>query len=291
MIYGIGCERCGDYYVTGTAESAIGAYPTPERALISGVTRERSEQRNPVTVILGGDESATADAIGASINQILDLAPRSIPDRIDRALQHFARRTRYFGDPVEVDASPDYPLVFAENPQAFAATLRHMVESGLLNQLTAADDGSRSYALTVKGWERVGELQHLRPESRQTFVAMWFDTQMDEAYKKGIEPAIRDARYDPKRVDLAQFNGKIDDYIVAEIRRSRFLVVDVTGHRPAVYFEAGFAMGLGIPVIFTCHEDHLEGCCFDTRQHNHIAWEAPEDLRVKLRNRIEATIG
>lgn len=45
----------------------------------------------------------------------------------------------------------------------------------------------------------------------------------------------------------------------AEIRRSRFLVADFThdkkqGARGSVYYEAGFAHGLNIPVIFTARD-------------------------------------
>lgn len=68
------------------------------------------------------------------------------------------------------------------------------------------------------------------------------------------------------------------------------MIADFTGNRNGVYFEAGFAMGLGIPVIWTCRKDHIDNVHFDTRQYNHIVWETPEELREKLTYRIEATI-
>jgi len=60
--------------------------------------------------------------------------------------------------------------------------------------------------------------------------------------------------------------------------------------RGGVYFEAGFAMGLGIPVIWTVRKDQIEQVHFDTRQYNHIVYDSPEDLKQKLCNRIRATI-
>jgi nucleoside 2-deoxyribosyltransferase len=78
--------------------------------------------------------------------------------------------------------------------------------------------------------------------------------------------------------------------IVAEIRKSKFLVADFTGHRGGVYFEAGLMMGLGRPVIFTCRDADLSSAHFDTRQYNHIGWTTPAELREKLKRRIEATI-
>ena len=91
------------------------------------------------------------------------------------------------------------------------------------------------------------------------------------------------------RVDAVEHNDKIDDRIVLEIRRSGLLVADVTGHRPGVYFEAGLAMGLGLPVVWTVRDDDLDKVHFDTRQYNHIVWNTPADLASKLRNRILAT--
>ncbi len=96
--------------------------------------------------------------------------------------------------------------------------------------------------------------------------------------------------FTPIRIDLVQHNDKIDDRIVAEIRRSGILVADFTGNRGGVYFEAGFAMGLRIPVIWTCMEDNLNQVHFDTRQYNFIVWSNAEDLKEKLEARIAATI-
>ena len=115
---------------------------------------------------------------------------------------------------------------------------------------------------------------------------------------KSSRPAIRDAGYEPIRVDNVQHNRKIDDEIIALIRRSRFVVADFTAGKPeeprgGVYYEAGFAYGLGREVIYTCRRDFVEALHFDTRQYNHIVWEEDKlsDFRKNLQNRIEATIG
>ena len=124
---------------------------------------------------------------------------------------------------------------------------------------------------------------------------MWFDKSMDEAYGSGIRPAIEKAGYRPVRIDEKPHNKKIDDEIIAEIRRSRFVVADFTegeeGTRGGVYYEAGFAHGLNIPVIFTCRKDSLERVHFDTRQYNHVVWEDFNHLRESLVQRISAVIG
>ena len=148
--------------------------------------------------------------------------------------------------------------------------------------------------VSVAGHSRIAEAE-TNVDSSQAFVAMWFDPQMDDAYDHGIKLAIEDAGYKPLRIDRQPDVNKIDDEIIAGIRKSRFLVADFTqgedGARGAVYFEAGFASGLGLRFIYTCRKDKVKELAFDTRQYNHIIWETPDDLRTNLKNRIEAWIG
>lgn len=148
--------------------------------------------------------------------------------------------------------------------------------------------------ITVAGYAKVQQ-QSTNLDSSQAFVAMWIDPKMNSMYENGINLAIQDAGYRGLRIDKDPTVQKIDDAIIAEIRRSRFMVADFThgddGIRGSVYYEAGFAQGLGIPVIYSCRKDQINKLHFDTRQYHHIAWEEPEELRAELRNRILAIVG
>ena len=65
-------------------------------------------------------------------------------------------------------------------------------------------------------------------ESTQCFIAMWFHESTTDALERGIEPAIEETGYEPLRIDRKEHINQIDDEIIAEIRRSRFLVADFT---------------------------------------------------------------
>lgn len=86
------------------------------------------------------------------------------------------------------------------------------------------------------------------------------------------------------------FNESIFDHIVASIRRSRFLIADLTEASSNVYWEAGFAYGLGMKVIYTCRESDKEKVKFNVQHNNIIFWKDGEDLYEKLKSRIEAVI-
>ena len=105
---------------------------------------------------------------------------------------------------------------------------------------------SNVYRMMVEGYRRLADGK-TSVDSGQAFVAMWFGGEMNDAYEKGVEPAIVDAGFKAMRIDRKQDVVKIDDEIIAEIRRSRFLVADFThgedGARGGVYFEAGLRLG------------------------------------------------
>jgi nucleoside 2-deoxyribosyltransferase len=182
-----------------------------------------------------------------------------------------------------------------ETPSELRSLLVKMNGMELLDaNLTGA---SSIFSINAGGWQRLDKLRERSSATTQAFVAMWFHPTTDELYEKGIAPAIEESGYRPVRIDRKEHINKIDDEIIAEIRRSHFVVADFTCEpdkvRGGVYFEAGFAMGLRIPVIWTCRDTTVEAgdLHFDTRQYSHLVWTNPNDIRKKLRARIGAVIG
>ncbi len=148
--------------------------------------------------------------------------------------------------------------------------------------------------ITVPGHAHVGE-QKKKKDLSQCFVAMWFHPSMKLVYEEGIEKAIKECGYTPMKINEKHHFNKICDEAIAEIRRSRFVVADFThgddGARGNVFYEAGFAHALGLPVIYSCRDDLKDKLHFDTRQYPHILWEKPEDIYTQLRVKIGALIG
>ena len=156
---------------------------------------------------------------------------------------------------------------------------------------TFMDDIETPIKIILAGWDRIEQLKEKPYGTReQAFIAMWFDKSTDPFYFNGIKIAFVELEMKELRMDLVEHNNKICDEIIAEIKRSKFLVADFTGNRGGVYFEAGFAQGLGIPVIWMVKKGEEEDIHFDTRQYNHIVYEDEKDLIKKLKARIQATI-
>jgi len=215
----------------------------------------------------------------------VDSAPRwvSLFDGIDRLMLLLANRAERFMAPIRFQKELDYPLLCARGEREMNELLVFADKLGFFDIHTSV--------ITVEGWRRIDELKKTQPRARQAFVAMSFAPEGDVVWSEGLKPGIEESNYYTAfRVDRTEHNDKLDDYIIANIRRSGLLVADFTGHRGGVYFEAGFALGLGIPVIWTCRSTDVDGLHFDTRQYNHIIWETPADLRRRLTDRILATV-
>lgn len=220
----------------------------------------------------------------------------SVAARASRLLEFVVESTDRVGSYVDVSKRGDAALAWSESTLWDEVTflLEFLRERNWISSSLHPNKESDIVSVTVEGYVQV-EAAATAPDSAQAFVAMWFDEEMNEAYDQGIEPGIINAGFEPMRIDRKEDVAKIDDEIISEIRRSRFLVAEMThgedGARGGVYFEAGFAMGLGIPVLFACKKDKVGQLHFDTRQYFHIVWSEPEELREALTNRIGAIIG
>ncbi len=220
----------------------------------------------------------------------------SVRVRADRLLQYIHDQTPQIGGAVPL-SNPDVTCPAIAFSESIDMGEVHLLLDYLKKQnwLTGSESDSDEHDLTVEGYARVAELEKAHSESSQAFVAMWFDESIADAWELGIKLGIEDAGYKPLRIDKKEHVNKIDDEIIADIKRSRFVVADFTqgedGARGSVYYEAGFAHGLDIPVIYSCRKDVLNKIHFDTRQYNHIVWDTPQELRNSLANRISAVLG
>ena len=278
------CETCGTYRTSRPlATKELEDIAGKQEYVLSGITRQASDAGNPITIKSEEDVSALLESV---------VIPRNPLEQMDRTLLNVSTRQRKADEHVQLFFDKDYPLGFAKDGDEFRFLLEALVDRNLLERrgALAAASADQFYRLTPDGWERVEQLRKTQPDSNQAFVAMWFDDKLRSAWDEGFKPALESTGFDPIRVDQLQYNDKIDDRIIAEIRRSGLLVADFTDHRGGVYFEAGFAMGLGIPVIWTCRDTDIGQAHFDTRQYNHIVWTNPKELREKLTYRIAATI-
>lgn len=277
------CSRCGQYTISRTAEVAVGS--KNKSAQLSAWLRERN--------LLGVEIPMLTLSF---LEEVFTTLPIYSPlEKQNKLLKAIELLTDYPGSEVILIPEHAVSLAWAENEHELVFYLKSLMDRGLLVIANAKErtltDSLYPMVITAKGWEHLERESSNLASKSQAFVAMSFDNELIPVYKKAIEPAIVATGYRPYRVDSTPHLDRIDAKIIAEIRNSRFVVADVTQQKSGVYYEAGFAYGMGLPVIWSVRNDDLKNVHFDTRQYNHVVWKDENELREKLEDFILATIG
>jgi len=278
--YKINCPLCISYIISGIVLEVRGIsnISKEDRILFSGYLRNNSTEYNPMTIL-------SNDII--KIPEIVAPYKRLSPtDKLNKVIVYFAESSTFFGAIIPFDVNSDYTRFYCKNTAELGQIEKHLLKSGFI-EITPDKKGR---ILTFDGWNKYEALKEINENSKRVFVAMDFDPALKSIFNDAIYPACEECGFKAFRVDSEEHIEKICDKIIADIKSSRFIIADFTGQKHGAYFEAGFAQGLGLKVIWTCKKDQEKELKFDTRQYNHILWEDKNDLKVKLINKIRAVI-
>jgi hypothetical protein len=272
------CKRCGRFVIDDWLARID--FDTDEGKLlrhISSFLRRHQTNTNPFT----------PPSITGENWRELALIEKSatVPQKLAMLLQLISDRTSFLGETIILDPEIDGPLFNALN----VSEVDYML-SALSDRQFVDLGGNAGVKMKTKGWEQIMPQPSSGGIPGQCFVAMWFDPEMDAVFSEGIYPAAKACNFKAIRIDEKPHNGDINDAILAEVKRCQFVIADFTGHRAGVYFEAGFARGLGRDVIWCCRESDFKQSHFDTNHYSHVVWKDIPDLKKKLKDRILATI-
>jgi len=298
------CPRCQPYRLGYGAQlllTTIAAESEIRPALTFRLRRMSRSSHRPMPML-------TREMVDAII------ASPSLPTPAEQA-DHFVvwlgSRINSPGQYATVRFQHDWPAIGARTEAGARFIAMSLVENHLLQheQFTSKnpdlirnhleDAESIGYTLTFDGWKRLEELKRGSYDSRKAFMAMKYgDAWVDDFFRGHLKPAAAAAGFDLVRLDENARARLIDDRLRVEIQTSKFLVADLTHGNNGAYWEAGYAEGLGRPVIYTCREDVFndkeksKATHFDTNHHLTVLWR-PDDMAgaaSRLKDTIRATL-
>ena len=300
------CDICGRYAMdswTYIEQSSPNPNPAdwshwnltrPQRAVLSQRIRRSQESRKP------GDKLFT---ITRNILEWLR-SSAALPSRAEQA----ANAIRYIGDEISRSGEPigHLPIQFrviigAASRDSGFQLVRELEERGILRVQANTVGGPRIIDLTLDGWQAYEGERRGQFKSNYGFIAMQFnDAELDPFVNEVVKPAVKNGLgYDLVDMrDIAQA-GVIDNLMRTRIRDSAFVIVDLTHDNPGAYWEAGYAEGLGKPVIYICEKAKFEagGTHFDTNHCTTVPWSRDDDdgfraeLVATLRRSLDAAPG
>ena len=249
---------------------------------------------------LQADESQYKDPHFVNLAYKLREYPTQLLDVAHRSLMNLAVRYPEYNALMEAHSPGDFRLYFGIIDKHFWGNEWHIKTTPVLplmeelQLIRKAERGRRmGHVITVQGWQKIDELRKQEQTVRQGFVAMAFREEA-KPIRESFRKAINDQGYKPVILDEKEHNNQIVPEIFYEIKRSKFVVVDVTYPNYGAYYEAGYAQALGKPVIICCqkqvYDDPAQRPHFDIAQQSIVVWETHEELVKRLKRRIEATV-
>lgn len=307
------CPKCGQFVAPVFWQRTIKdseEYPKARVQQYLFYTQDKKTGRIRIPVFCTAEEyknEVGEDAAFYNVTpQILEKwYPKTLAERIDMILLKIAELSPYMGADVTIAANDLEKLYFVHKKEfAYYSGLKQelaqlkenevvstqieYMDNYLCNQLKYNNDKNGVFQLTPKAWEKVYELQKKNSNNNKAFVAMKFGKENDELFDK-ISKGLKG--FVPVKMDEHEHNNQIIPEMLYQIDNCKFMVAELSDNNNGVYYEAGYAKGIGKEVIFLCNEEVMKsGIHFDVAQANIVTYRDINDIPDKLQKRIEATI-
>ncbi len=219
-------------------------------------------------------------------------------DKINNLLKYLHNLQDFEGSeikfPSDVDDDSIAKKLYFKNYQEMVFYISTLLDQDLIEAVDSTTGSGKSFEgihLTYLGLSKVIELSENEIQSKNCFIAMSFSKDLNEL-RESIRSTISETGFKPILIDEIHYDSDItiNDALIAEIKKCKFLIADFSEHKHGVYFEAGFALGLKRPVIYMCHKNEFDNSHFDTNHYPHIIYKDIDELKSKLKNKIEAWI-
>ncbi|MFK5971449.1 MAG: hypothetical protein QM487_15215 [Candidatus Marithrix sp.] len=281
------CTLCGDYILDHIVSSTLPNIiknGKDVRVKISHAIRQMQKKDKHPTI---------------SYHTIENILEKPLPrhrEQADLLIRWLAENIRGIGEEIVVAPNTHKAIIGAKSDAGFWLILNHLLKIELItgNQQMMAPSWAK-ITLSFKGWDYYEDLQHGKAVYRKAFMAMQFgETELDNIVSDIFKPSVEQTGFELIKLDDNPKAGLIDDRLRVEIQSSDFIIADLTHDNLGAYWEAGYAEGMGKPVIYTCKKQKFdeEKTHFDTNHHLTIRWDKndPEKAGEELKATIRATL-
>lgn len=272
------CDVCGVFRATGSVLNDVllrttRKFTEVKRAALSHYIR-----------INQGDQDQTPFISNDWLDVFIDRAVLPIPS------QQASNIIKFIGDEVSATGVPieSLPVSFfarvgSPNPRFAFSLASELVNqsliTGIVSDAMGFDGQIVEASLSLAGWQSYEAEKSGSLSGKYGFIAMKFnDPTLEQFVKDTVKPAVAEMNYNLVDVRDVARSGIIDNIMRDQIRDSAFVIVDLTHDNAGAYWEAGFAEGLGKPVLYICEQEKFSQhkTHFDTNHCTTVTWGGPK---------------
>jgi hypothetical protein len=289
--FAIDCDICGEFGLEREAYDDFLDPDQPGSRGMNSLVRARLSHRVRTSARLASGHRANVDSEGLQ-RFLADGAPGPTP------IEQARNIIRLIGDHVSTTGQPlnDMPLSFyaeigAPNPGEAAHILLQLHSQGQVTGTPFAPANGMPRVmfanLSLAGWARHEAERRGNSAGNYGFIALPFgEPALDQLLAEVMKPAVASLGFSLVDMRDTKEAGIIDNLMRMRIRDAAFVLADLTHANNGAYWEAGFAEGLGKPVIYLCEVSKFDATKthFDTNHCTTVMWDAtkPADFAVEL---------
>lgn len=275
--YNVNCKWCGKYIINDMFAEDIRDKYKEFLPKISCWNADKNFVYNDKPFIIDGD----------SVQTIINSRDKRIQERYALFL---LKLFELFKENGEHDVNYDrFYSCYVFGEDEFRLFFQKAINDGFI-EVSGVINQNIIKSFTFEGLSYIETLGNPNSDKKNIFFAFHFTDEIKEVFDSTVKQKLdrEDLIYDRVSSSSTPTSEKIDDAIIAKIKNAKIVVADCTNHRTAVYFEAGFAMGMKIPVIWTCKVNQVNEISFDVNHYPFILWNDAEDLAQRIVDRIKA---
>lgn len=284
------CPMCGDFILTRTAVINTASTTDGDIEAETKISHAIRKAQQPNKAIPEFDSYA--------IDKILESELPRPAEQANLLMRWLGDNAPDPGDRTSLRGATHRTIIGSKNPDGFFLIIQHLLDEGLIGgpiSKTRGADGNALVHLTFRGWERYEDLNKGSASHGKAFMAMEYDDALlDSVVDNVFKPAAKRAGFLLFRLDDVPVAGLIDDRLRVEIQAADFVIADLSHDNLGAYWEAGYAEGLGKPVIYTCNKEKFNDASthFDTNHHLTVVWDEadPSSAGSDLTATIRATL-
>lgn len=266
--YFYNCYRCGVFSLT---QYAAILFPDSfnsddKKSLLSGWLRRNQGykiQRNDIKTLLKIHKPSIPERATDLLRYISilypDIGQTFNKKNIFQTIGHLQDQSITQIKPEYLESGKYFMPMMAESWSKNQGELRYLINDYLIganNYLHT--DQYEDTKITPFGWAHLDEIRNKNIYSDIAFIASKYDESTNAFLDKYVVTAIENAGYNAKLMRTHKHTNIIDDEMLSLIRKSKFIIADLTFNSKGAYYEAGFAHGFGLPVIFTCEDGYFK---------------------------------